>query len=354
MPNWMTIRCKVSGTPEQIRDFRVFAFSSDVENDTQTIDFNKIIPMPKVVVETAEKNLSPEGHPCMGAAFFLLVLNHKHTIPDGLFRELELNPPPITAWPKKISDLFPHKKEIQKFLDAIDPKTGISTNPLSQEALVAAFRATTASVFGDNILTGKQMWCRDKIILHAPEYTQEKLDTKLAPKYADEQLRGLSMVELAEIWKTLPCFSENMKGGILQLRVLAETGYPSWYEWSLANWGTKWAVDEINLIHEDENHLDFAFATAFSFPIPIFVALGKKFPELELWCACIEEDSMDLGYGHFTPVNNGKAGGIFAFCEEDEIDFVYSLVFDEKRPNYEDDTPGEAEETDGEPPEPSP
>lgn len=348
MPNWMTIRCKVSGTPEKLREFRAFAFSCNVENGNQTIDFNKIIPMPEIVVETMEKNLSQEGYPCMGAAFFLLVLNHKDAISDGLFQELELHPPLIAVWPKKTDELFPHKEEIQKFLDTIDPKTGISATPLSQEALVAAFRATTISAFGYNVIAGKRMWCRDKIVMHAPEYTQEKLDPKLAPKYADEQLRGLSMAELAELWRALPCFSENMKGGILQLRVLAETGYPSWYEWSLANWGTKWAVDEINLIHEDENHLDFAFATAFSFPIPIFVALGKKFPELELWCACIEEDNMDCGYGHFTSVNNGKAGGIFSFYEEDEMDAVYSLVFDGGRPNHDDGSPVGTEETDDE------
>lgn len=53
-------------------------------------------------------------------------------------------------------------------------------------------------------------------------------------------------------------------------------GFPTWYEWSIENWGTKW--NAYNTIHWDE--VDFesdtmSFQTAWSPPLPVIRALAK-------------------------------------------------------------------------------
>ena len=330
MPNWMTTRCKISGTPEQMQELRKFAFRGEPESDTQTIDFNKIVPMPPAILESIKNNESLENYPDKHAAFFLLVLNHGDMLPHELFFELRLQTSSFSTWPERQSDLVTSRQEVIDFLDAINLETGISTKQLSREALIRAFRATTTSLLGGDAIAKMEKWCKNKLLRHGVVYSEVALD-------------GLSLTDLVILWKKIPGFSSDVKSGVLQLRVLAETGYPSWYEWSIANWGTKWDVDEINIIYEDKGRLDFTFDTAWSFPEPIFHTLAAKFPEMEIWCASIEEGNIICGCGHFTPVRNGEAGEEFSFCAEEEMDYVYSLIYDEERPQYDGDS--DTEET---------
>ena len=63
-------------------------------------------------------------------------------------------------------------------------------------------------------------------------------------------------------------------------------GYPTWYEWAIAKWGTKWNAYsqteiEPNLIQ---------FDTAWSCPIPVLEVLAAKFPEVEFVCEFADED----------------------------------------------------------------
>jgi hypothetical protein len=47
------------------------------------------------------------------------------------------------------------------------------------------------------------------------------------------------------------------------LKALAETGFPDWYEWSIANWSTKWNSETLYIIKDEGNELVFVFRTAF-------------------------------------------------------------------------------------------
>ena len=58
------------------------------------------------------------------------------------------------------------------------------------------------------------------------------------------------------------------------------------YEWSIANWGTKWGMYDQELVDEsefeDEKTLTYGFRSAWSPPTPLIKAMGEKFPELEI------------------------------------------------------------------------
>ena len=60
-------------------------------------------------------------------------------------------------------------------------------------------------------------------------------------------------------------------------------GYKTWYQWSRANWGTKW-----NACHTkaDTNNLEITFDTAWTAPIPYFRALAKKLAGTPVTMTC--------------------------------------------------------------------
>lgn len=344
MPNWMTTRCRVSGSPEQIRAFRAFALNGESGEKNQSIDFHKIIPMPEIIRQELKRKRNPHAWPSLEVAFFILMLNGGERLPPEFFAEMARRPDKSSPLKIKREELILHKEEVLAFLDAINPETGISAKPLSDKVLVEAYRATIENeLLGYDIKENIQ-WLKLQITQRAPG------------EYTDEQLEKFSLTELANICKTLPGISDAINGGILQLRILAETGYPSWYEWSVENWGVRWAPDLIIMLYESEQCLDFRFDTAWDFPEPIFRALGKKFPDMEIWCACIDEETMECGYGHFakiydddeesfafrgkdfvyhtnTAITNKETGEITGDFKTEEVYFVYSCVFDKNSPN---------------------
>lgn len=75
---------------------------------------------------------------------------------------------------------------------------------------------------------------------------------------------------------------------------LMRDGYNSGgYEWCIANWGTKWGIFDShldadnssdisgNLTENEEGELMYHFTTAWSPPLPVILAMSKKFPDLE-------------------------------------------------------------------------
>lgn len=66
-----------------------------------------------------------------------------------------------------------------------------------------------------------------------------------------------------------------VRGQIYANNIL-QFGYPSWYSWACANWGTKWNAYDITVDASGEIY----FTTAWSAPHPVMAALAEKFPTL--------------------------------------------------------------------------
>jgi hypothetical protein len=54
------------------------------------------------------------------------------------------------------------------------------------------------------------------------------------------------------------------------------------HDWFVANWGTKWDADGVEIEILDERQGCIRFATAWSPPLPAVEALSRRHPELEL------------------------------------------------------------------------
>jgi hypothetical protein len=77
---------------------------------------------------------------------------------------------------------------------------------------------------------------------------------------------------------------------------LQEIGHRSWYDWSNANWGTKWNACDPEI--EDEGsakcgYIRILFMTAWSAPEPILYKLAGMFPSLSITCEWRHEDESE-------------------------------------------------------------
>lgn len=74
---------------------------------------------------------------------------------------------------------------------------------------------------------------------------------------------------------------------------LTNYGYTDWYNWRIANWGTKWDLSNpimSNEICEDEKGKYIEFDTAWSTPEDFFATLSKKYPKAEFFIKYADED----------------------------------------------------------------
>jgi len=73
---------------------------------------------------------------------------------------------------------------------------------------------------------------------------------------------------------------DHIERGNLSLEQI-EKNPNNWYDWSYANWGTKWNACDTTLRQEGEK-IFLSFDTASSVPEPIFKEIAKRFPQLTI------------------------------------------------------------------------
>lgn len=101
--------------------------------------------------------------------------------------------------------------------------------------------------------------------------------------------------------------AEGPDGDVVPLSFQAAIPRPTeaeddWYNWNTANWGTKWDAHEPKLDPDSgpgQGRLCYRFATAWSYPEPVFAELTRKFPQLHFTFAFQEEQGWG---GTFTGV----------------------------------------------------
>lgn len=76
-----------------------------------------------------------------------------------------------------------------------------------------------------------------------------------------------------------------------------ESGVVCWYEWSYANWGTKWNAYASDLARFTEGVV--TFETAWNHPTPVVRALSMRFPEAPIHVQWADED-MGYNVGRYT------------------------------------------------------
>lgn len=108
--------------------------------------------------------------------------------------------------------------------------------------------------------------------------------------------------------------------------------YTNWYDWRLANWGTKWDLDE-NTQHDiSDGRISLGFDTAWSPNDEFWVMFSQRYPSLVIKHNYLEEGMCFIGeatytageevYNHHSEITDKmyiKAGAIVG--EDGEIDW---------------------------------
>lgn len=76
----------------------------------------------------------------------------------------------------------------------------------------------------------------------------------------------------------------------------------NWYQWNNANWDTKWNACEVNIDRYSDTSVCVRFDTAWSAPMPIFMAIGEQFAHLDFDIEYEEEQ----GWGGTIRFANGQ------------------------------------------------
>ncbi len=130
--------------------------------------------------------------------------------------------------------------------------------------------------------------------------------------------------------KTVPKWRERLEK---TLQAVKETGHTSWYGWSIGNWGTKWNSYDLEVREDLPGRYRFSFATAWSFPEPIFRKLAELHPGLVFDLVSFDEGWNFACQGQFNGRND--------FHDEKATDELYRLVYGREPPrgDDEDETP---------------
>ncbi|NTF23624.1 hypothetical protein G6L37_35205 [Agrobacterium rubi] len=99
-----------------------------------------------------------------------------------------------------------------------------------------------------------------------------------------------------------------------------ETGFTSWYDWSIAKWGTKWNAYSLRI--ESEDPFEIRFDTAWAPPIPVFEALAERFPNLHIHCSSFDEGWGFAAEGWFNPPEDGNE-----YEDVEPDDAIYERVY---------------------------
>ena len=91
----------------------------------------------------------------------------------------------------------------------------------------------------------------------------------------------------------------------MQKELIEECGFDNWYDWRIANWGTKWNSNSVQISEpspgpgKNDISVTIIFETAWASPIPIITYLGNHFPTMSFELTYADED---CGYnvGEFT------------------------------------------------------
>ena len=155
-------------------------------------------------------------------------------------------------------------------------------------------------------------------LVSGTEKEREEVISKYKKWYGDG--KGKNVLDIADKRNKLDIeLNEVMELGKIALENIKLYGHKDWYDWSIANWGTKWDAYEVSYEYGGGTELELNFQTAWSTPKPIFDKLTEMFPELSIYIEYADED-WGNNCGTMLYVN-----GEMTSWEDGDMDFAMGL-----------------------------
>lgn len=162
---------------------------------------------------------------------------------------------------------------------------------------------------------------------------QDILNITTGAPYEDGEIRAFDFNKLVPMPEELSNTVSGSLSGDEQIELLKKQamneekyGYPTWYEFALENWGTKWNAYDV-IVDEDFIQFDTAWAT----PEPIIAKLSEMLPRATITVAFADED---IGYncGIYTYCNGklieSSDMSVMAINEGTALSFACQIKYD--------------------------
>jgi len=162
-------------------------------------------------------------------------------------------------------------------------------------------------------------WCYNSMSVHGERSELERLTKAISCKvknYNDDEVDGYDLsvlfpvpdeLRIEDVWFSSDDATPEQLALVEKYEAnMAKYGYKTWYDWSIANWGTKWRPDiedwelndfPLNGGNEGESIIDAFYKTAWSPCGGLIREISKQFPTL------------------LFSVTSDEEGGSFACCE---------------------------------------
>lgn len=180
-------------------------------------------------------------------------------------------------------------------------------------------------------------WCYNNLDITATTDEQKAVLDKVSKAEAADGFIGMFM-PTPEILKGTTSPAPADLDPELRQQMIAETGFDNWYDWQVANWGTKWDPEILNC-EFDGTTMSVSFDSAWAPPIGFYEFLKEQGYEV---MANYYEPGMDFG-GFWEDGDDRHLEDIFASIrqpedtwDEDlrELDSIFALA--EEAAQYDD------------------
>ncbi|WP_337484741.1 LPD28 domain-containing protein [Porcipelethomonas sp.] len=132
---------------------------------------------------------------------------------------------------------------------------------------------------------------------------------------------GLGSIDFEKI---IP-MPDNIYRGDLGSKERELYGQNNWYDWSLANWGTKWNAYGYDEIKNNNPKEKITFLTAWAAPHPIMEKLAEMYPEVNIQHEWADED-IGMNCGRYCYSKGERVEEYFPEAQKDRIEFAVSVM----------------------------
>ncbi len=118
---------------------------------------------------------------------------------------------------------------------------------------------------------------------------------------------------------------ENIFRGNLGLRERKLYGKNNWYDWSVANWGTKWNAYGFDPNIDYSKEKEIRFLSAWSAPHPVIARLAEMFPSVKFEHKWADED-IGMNCGRRVYYDGERIEEYYPESEKDRLEFAARVM----------------------------
>lgn len=123
-------------------------------------------------------------------------------------------------------------------------------------------------------------YCFNNLVIKGEEKDIKKFEKKAKGKETELSLNNFIPLPEELENTTSPSMPKTKAEKTRSAKLIKKYGFDNWYDWKVANWGTKWDITAY-LDLRKKGRIEYHFDSAWSPPNNAIIKIGIKYPELD-------------------------------------------------------------------------